>query len=125
MNTLATFARAYVSNIEQGIALFRRHPTERPRLRFSHASGLELALVGDVLILAGPQDVIDGFRSTQVTVIVDDLDQAIEDARRLGGDLLRPPAPQQTGTNATVSFPFGAVVEYVQWTSPIRHSVGV
>jgi hypothetical protein len=125
MVTLASFARVYVSDIDDGIALFRQSPGERPRLRFSHASGLELALVGDVLILAGPDHVLNGFRATQVTQVVDDLDAALAIAQDRGGSLVRAPSEQPTGRNATMSFPSGAVVEYVEWSSATRAEVGL
>lgn len=120
---LATFARVYVSDIEEGIALFSSG--ENPRLRISHGSGLELALVGEVLILAGPPEVIEPFRSTQVTVIVDDLDVAIADVAGAGGRIRRQPAHQPTGRNVTISYANGADVEYVEWSATTRAQVGV
>jgi hypothetical protein len=125
MTILATFARVYVSDIDGGIAMFRRSADETPRLRFSHASGLELALVGGVLILAGPHDVLEAFRPTQVTVIVDDLDAALRDADAHHSKVLREPAIQETGRNATVSYDIGAVVEFVEWTQATREMVGM
>jgi hypothetical protein len=116
MTMLASFARVYVSDIDEGIAIFQRSPQEQPRLRFSHSSGLELALVGDVLILAGPAHLLDAFRATQVTVIVDDLDTALQRARSQNGSVLRGPATQPTGRNATVRYRSGAIVEYVEWS---------
>lgn len=125
MHTLATFARVYVSDLGPALELFTDAGAPEPRLRFSHASGLELALVGDVLVLAGPDEVLDGFRSTQVTSVVEDLDAALAHARVLGGEVLRGPADQETGRNATVCLPFGAVVEYVQWSEAVRAQVGL
>jgi hypothetical protein len=111
MTMLASFARVYVCDIDEGIAIFQRFPGEQPRLRFSHSSGLELALVGEILVLAGPAQVLDAFRATQVTVIVDDLDAALQRARSHDGSVLRGPATQPTGRNATVSYSSGAIVE--------------
>lgn len=125
MAQLATFARVYVSDLNEGVALFATDVRTTPRLKFSHASGLELALVGDVLILAGPQKVLDQFRSTQATVIVDDLDAAIAESIQYGGHLLREPASQPTGRNVTISYRTGAVIEYVEWSAAIREQVGL
>ncbi len=99
---------------------FRRAPAEAARLRFSHASGLELALVGDVLVLAGPEDMLRDFRATQVTLVVDDLDGALIDAATRHGTLRRGPQQRATGRNATVGYPSGAVVEYVEWSPATR-----
>jgi hypothetical protein len=122
MRTLATFARVYVSDLEPALELLGGG---EPRLRFSHASGLELALVDQVLVLAGPDEVLDAFRSTQVTAVVEDLGEALDRARGLGAEVLREPAAQATGTNATVRLPAGAVVEYVEWTDEVRVRLGV
>jgi hypothetical protein len=75
--------------------------------------------VGEVLILAGPAHLLDAFRATQVTVIVD-LDTALQRARRQNGSVLRGPATQPTGRNVTVSYRSGAIVEYVEWLPAIK-----
>jgi hypothetical protein len=50
MTALAIFARVYVSDLDEGI---RVGGGTAPRLQFARPSGLQLALVGDVLVLAG------------------------------------------------------------------------
>jgi hypothetical protein len=122
---LATFARVYVSDLDAALELLAGGGEPAPRLRFAHASGLELALLGDVLVLAGPDELLDAFRETQVTAIVEDLGAALRHARSRGATVVRGPADGPTGTNATVRLPFGAVVEYVQWTAAVRAQVGV
>lgn len=125
MKVIASYARVYASNIDEAISLFTRSPEDTPRLRFSHSSGLELALVGQVLILAGPSDVLAAFRATQVTVIVESLDDAVSFATDRRGSLVREPAEQPTGRNATVAYPGGEVVEYVEWSAATRAAVGL
>ncbi|MHB8191519.1 MAG: VOC family protein [Ferrimicrobium sp.] len=125
MAILASFARVYVADINEGIALFRRSPEEAPRLRFSRASGLELVLVGDVLVLAGSEDVLRHFRATQVTLVVDDLDGALIDAATRHSVLRGGPEHQVTGRNATVGYPGGAMVEYVEWSLATRVEAGL
>jgi len=101
-----------VSDLEPALALFTDGGAPGPRLRFAHGLELELELelVGEVLVLARPDEVLDA---------------ALDHPRRLGGEVLRGPAAQATGTNATVRMPFGAVVEYVEWTDEVRAQAGV
>jgi hypothetical protein len=47
------------------------------RLQFGHRAGLQLALLGDVLVLAGTEEMLAPFRATDVTVIVEGIEQAI------------------------------------------------
>lgn len=125
MAVLASFARVYVAAIEEGIGLFRQTPQELPRLRFSLPTGLEIALVGDVLVLAGPAEVLGPVRTTQVTLIVDDLTTALAVGQSRSGQLVRGPFQAPTGQSATVAYPGGAVVEYVEWNSETRAAAGL
>jgi hypothetical protein len=125
MSQLATFARVYVSDIEGRIDLFNPGPDNKVRLRFTHSSGLELALVGNVLILSGPADILEPFRSTQVTVIVDDLDAVMADAADIDAKVLRGPARQPTGRNVTIGYDNGATIEYVEWDSTTKSQAGL
>jgi|SRR5882757_3272619 len=125
MVVLATFARLYVADLSPAIDALAASGVTGVRLRFGHAAGLQLALVGEVLVLAGPDDVLAPFRATDLTVIVDDLDDAIAVARRGGGQVRREPAEQATGRNVTMSFAAGPVIEYVEWNRPTREAVGM
>lgn len=76
MAVLATFARLYVEDLDLALDALAAAGLTNVRLRFVHRAGLQLALVNDVLVLAGKRKLLDEFRSTDVTVIVDDLDVA-------------------------------------------------
>ncbi len=122
---LATFARICVSDLDAGIAAMAASGVTGVRLRFGHAAGLQLALVGDVLLLAGTAEQLDPFRATDVTVVVDDLDAAAAEAQRAGAVTTREPADQATGRNVTVAFPAGPVVEFVEWDAATRTAAGL
>lgn len=125
MTVLATFARVCVSDLDAALAAFAAAGVDGVRLRFRHGSGLELALVGDVLVLAGPDEVLAPFRATDVTIVVDDVEVAVRDALRGGAEVVREVALQPVGRNATVAFPAGPVVEFVEWDDATRASVGL
>lgn len=125
MAILASFSRVYVADIEEGIELFRQTPQESPRLRFSLPTGLELALVGEVLVLAGPAEALEPVRATQVTLIVDDLEETLATGRNRSGRLVRGPFQAPTGQSATLAYPGGAVVEYVEWNAETRNATGL
>ena len=125
MTALATFARMYVHDLDAAIAALAASGVTGVRLRFGHAAGLQLALVGDVLVLAGSDNQLEPFRATDVTVIVDDLDAALADAAQGGATATRGPAEQATGRNVTVGFPAGPVVEFVEWDAVTRAAARV
>jgi len=60
-----------------------------------------------------------------LTVIVDDLDDAIDAARQAGGNVSREPADQAVGRNVTMSFASGPVIEYVEWNLQTRQAAGL
>ena len=125
MVALATFARMYVADLDRAIEALAASGITDVRLRFGHTAGLQLALVGYVLVLAAPAGMLEPFRATSLTVIVDDLDGAIEAARQAGAQVSREPAEQATGRNVTMSFASGPVIEYVEWNLQTRQAAGL
>lgn len=107
MVALATFARMYVEHLDRAIEVLAASGIMDVRLRFGHAAGLQFALVGNVLVLAAPPEMLEPFRATSLTVIVDDLDDAIDAARQAGGNVSREPADQAVGRNVTMGFASG------------------
>lgn len=89
---------------------------EKCRLRFVHSAvRLELAQVGNVLLLAGPEEGLRPFRSTAATFVVDDLAEFREFLVQSGAAILSEPKEVPTGRNMRVRHPDGLVVEYVQF----------
>ncbi len=125
MAVLATFARMYVNDLDAAIKALDDCGVSGVRLRFGHAAGLQLALVGDVLVLAASNEMLQPFRTTDLTVIVDDLEDAIGAAKAGGAIISRDPAYQAVGRNVTLSFPAGPVVEFVEWDQQTRSAAGV
>jgi hypothetical protein len=68
-------------------------------------NGLELAAVGNVLIVAGDDETLAPYRLTQATLIVDDRDECRSLLSRAGAQVLRGPQWVPTGRNLTARLP--------------------
>lgn len=125
MTVLATFARLCVPDLDAALDELAASGCGDVRLRFGHASGLQLALVSGLLVLAGTDDQLAPFRATSATVIVTDLDAALGAATGAGAVVVRGIAQQQTGRNATVRLAGGPVLEFVEWDDATRRAAGL
>lgn len=118
MKVLQTLVRVYLSPEALGptLAFYEDLLREKCRLRFVHsAARLELAQVGNVLLLAGTEEALRPFRSTAATFVVDDLAAFHEFLVRSGVTVLSEPRDVPTGRNMRVRHLDGLVVEYVQF----------
>lgn len=121
MKVLQTLVRIYLSPeaLNPTLAFYEDLFREKCRLRFAHsAARLELAQVGNVLLLAGTEEALRPFRSTTATFVVDDLAEFQEFLLRSGATVLSDPTDVPTGRNMRVGHPDGLVVEYVQFDGP-------
>lgn len=115
MQVLRTYARAYVSSLDEALGPLSSVTGTPPGLRFAMPNGLELAAVGNVLIVAGDDETLAPYRLTQATLIVDDLDECRSLLSRAGAQVLRGPQRVPTGCNLTARLPGGTQIEYVEW----------
>ncbi|MFF8599145.1 VOC family protein [Streptomyces sp. NPDC015232] len=119
MPVLATLARVYVDDLDAALPTFVALTGEQPRLRFDYRD-LELATIGDYLLLAGSEEALAPYRGTHATAIVESLDEVLDRTGRLGGEILDGPNEVPTGRNATVRHPGGATIEYVEFHATAR-----
>ncbi|AAM05397.1 glyoxalase/bleomycin resistance/dioxygenase family protein [Methanosarcina acetivorans] len=78
--------------------------------------GLELAQIGDILLIVGSVEALKPFGSTQATFLVDSLDEFRVYLEEKGAKIIRGPAEVPTGRNMPVKHPEhpdGSVIEYV------------
>ncbi|GAA2710294.1 hypothetical protein GCM10010315_09910 [Streptomyces luteosporeus] len=122
MPALATLARVYVDDLDVALPTFVALTGEQPRLRFSYRD-LDLASVGDYLLLAGSEEALAPYRGTHATAIVESLDQVLELTEQHGGKILDGPNEVPTGRNMTVLHPGGATIEYVQFHAIARSAL--
>lgn len=107
------------SCLEETVTFYERLEgvTCERRIRIEQA-GIDIALVGDFIILAGPEAVISQLRGVQATFTVDSLDEFVAALPAQGAELMSPPKSSAAGRNATVRHPDGLVVEYYEKNSP-------
>jgi hypothetical protein len=115
VRVLRTYARAYVTNLDEALGPLTSVTGTPAALRFTMPNGLELAAVGAVLVVAGEEQTLAPYRSTQATLIVDDLDECQSLLSRAGAQVLRGPDQVPTGRNLTARLPGGIQIEYVEW----------
>ena len=102
-------------SLESTIVFYEDLWGESCRLRFVYpAMKLELAQVGCILMIAGPEDVLKTLKETRSTFLVDDLDSFEQHFEQCGARILSRPKVVPTGRNMRVQHPDGLVVEYVE-----------
>jgi len=115
MKVLQTLVRIYVDNLDSALAFYGNLLDVKCDLRFSYSEvGLELASVGQFLLLAGSEENLKLFRETQATLIVDSLDEFKKFLELNGAKIIRGPKIVPTGSNMTVAHSDGSIIEYVQ-----------
>ncbi|WP_303869461.1 VOC family protein [Acetobacterium wieringae] len=107
--------RFYVEDIEVSIDFYEKILNEKCELRFKYPDkDLELAQIGNILILAGSNEALKPFRETKATILVD----SIKDFKNLllanGATIIRDLTAVPTGINMTVKHLDGSIVEYVE-----------
>lgn len=115
MKVKKVLTRIYVNDMERPLAFYEElfGITCERRFKFIEV-GLELAQVGDVLLLAGSDESLQPFRDTKMTLLVDSLDDFLVHLMKSGCEMVSEPRNVPTGRNMTVRHPDGTVVEYVE-----------
>ncbi|ARQ70212.1 VOC family protein [Streptomyces marincola] len=114
MTILKTYARLWSDDMDLALAPLRELTGAEPDLRMPFES-VELAAIGDFLVIAGPAAARDRYRGATATVVVDDLDRTAALLAAHGARVTVPPARSATGRFLYARHADGAEVEYVQW----------
>lgn len=117
MKVLRELSRVYLEpeDLQRAVSFYEWLLGEECRLRFAYPEvGLELAQVSSVLLVAGSESALRPFRDTQMTFLVDSLQEFEEELSRQGARIIEHPRRVPTGRNMRVVHPDGAVVEYVE-----------
>ena len=115
MKILKTLSRFYVNNLDQALEFYEKLLDTSAAMRFEIPEiGLELAQIGDILLIAGSEEALKPFRSTRATFLVDSLDEFRAFLEEKGAEIIRGPAKVPTGRNMTLKHPDGSVIEYVE-----------
>lgn len=125
MRLLRTYARVYAASLDEALSSLSSLTGQPVDIRFELPNGLELATVGNVLVVAGDEEALAPFRSTQATLVVDDLDECQSLLSALSARVLRGPREVPTGRNLTALLPGEIQVEYVEWDRALRERLGL
>jgi predicted enzyme related to lactoylglutathione lyase len=115
MKVLQTYIRVYVNDMDKALKFYENLLGQSATLRFKYeAVGLELASVGNLLILAGSDQALEPFRKTVATFRVDSIHEFYDFLIESGCQVIRGLTRVPTGTNLTVQHPDGTIIEYVE-----------
>ncbi len=70
--------------------------------------------MGSVLLIAGVDNALHTYKSTQATFLVDSINDYYEEFVKQGVVILEEPKKVPTGLNMTARHPDGTIVEYVE-----------
>ncbi|WP_067967896.1 VOC family protein [Nocardiopsis trehalosi] len=115
MTILKTYARLWADEVDASLALLRELTGAEPDLRFAFGS-IELAAIGDFLVIAGPPAERARYSHASATVVVDDLDALTRVLAAAGAEITAPETAGPTGRFLYARHRGGAEVEYVEWT---------
>ncbi|AUT65812.1 VOC family protein [Paraburkholderia terrae] len=117
MPVLKTMHRLYVARdqLESSVAFYEAIQDVRCERRLSfEPMGIEVAVVGSFILLAGSDEALAPVRHIQAALIVDALDVYAQRLRELGATFLSETHENAVGRNMTVRHPDGLVVEYFE-----------
>lgn len=118
MQIIKVLTRVYLKPIEldDAIAFYENLFTENCWLWFQYSeTGLELAGVGSLLLIAGSAEALTPYKNTQATFLVDSLHDFRELLTQQGAVILAEPKSVPTGVNMRVLHPDGTIFEYVEF----------
>lgn len=110
--------RFYVNDIEQAIEFYEKVLDKKCVSRFKYSQmNLELASVGDVLIIGGSDEALKPFKDTQATFLVDSVAEFKDFLLKNDATIIKDIREVPTGWNMTVKHSDGTIVEYVEHKS--------
>jgi len=116
IKVLDILTRFYVQEIEEAIQLYEDLLETKCSLHFQYKeAGLELAQVGNILILAGSEEALKPFKETKATFIVNSIEGFKSYLLENGSTRIRDIKQVPTGKNMTIKHPDGTIIEYVQF----------
>ncbi|MFD7907313.1 VOC family protein [Kitasatospora sp. NPDC059747] len=114
MTILKTYGRVWSDDMDSALAVLVELVEEPAHLRFAFGE-VEIAAIGDFLVIAGSPEATARLPRASTTVVVSDLTavEALLTAR--GATLTHGPERSLTGSYLYARHADGAEVEYVQW----------
>lgn len=108
--------RFYVHDMNEAVKFYEELLNVKcgSRIQYPEAN-LELAEVGDILILCGSDEALKPFKDTKATFLVDSIMECREFLLSNGAVIVRDLKEVPTGINMTVKHSDGNIVEYVEF----------
>lgn len=114
MTVLRTYARLWSDDMAASLPLLRTITGEHPHMRMTFES-IELAAIGDFLVIAGPAAERERYTDASATVVVSDLDALQETLESSGATITTPVTSGPTGRFLYARHADGIGIEYVEW----------
>jgi hypothetical protein len=115
VKVLSTSVPIFTRDIEAAIERYEALTRETVRERFEvPEQGIEIAILGSLTIIAGPEKKIGTLRNVRATFIVDSLAEYDAHLRSTDATTLQGPSPTPPGTNLIVRDVEGVVFEFVE-----------
>jgi predicted enzyme related to lactoylglutathione lyase len=115
MKIKQVLTRFYTQDMEGAIQFYETILNEKCSQKFHYEKmKLDLAQVGNLLILGGAEEALKPFRATQATFLVDSVREFKEHLLKNGSEIIRDIMEVPTGMNMTLRHPDGSIVEYVE-----------
>lgn len=111
---LKTYARLWVADLDASLPLLEQLVGRGPDARFPFGD-VELAAIGDFLVIAGTPEALEPHRQATGPVIVEDLDALEAAVVAAGATITQQAQPSETGRFLYARHADGSLVEYVQW----------
>lgn len=115
---LKTYARLWVADLDETLPLLEELVGRPADLRFPFQD-VELAAVGDFLVIAGTPEALEPHRAATGPVVVDDLEALEATVLAAGAEITVPRATSETGSFLYARHPDGSLVEYVEWNTEL------
>lgn len=118
MNALKIFSRVYVNDLDASIAFYEALTGATCESRFAYKEkALELAQIGNLLLIAGSEQALAPFRATSFTILVDSISEYKEFLLNNGAVIIRDITNVPTGFNMTAKHNDGTIAEYVEFAN--------
>ncbi|MET7801812.1 VOC family protein [Streptomyces decoyicus] len=122
MSILKTYARVWTDDLDRALPLLAELTGAEPDLRLAFHS-VELAAIGDFLVIAGPAEERAKYAHASATVVVEDLDALALTLKAADATVTTPTTSGPTGRFLYARHADGAEVEYVEWTPEVIRRV--
>ena len=115
MKIIQSLNRFYVNDIDKAIKFYEKVLNEKCSSRFKYSeANLELARIGNILIISGSNEALKPFKNTQATFLVDSIIDYKDFLLNDGAEVIVDIKDVPTGMNMTVKHLDGTIVEYVE-----------